>query len=317
MPTPAVMPSTIPRNRLLNFDIDLFLNPFIPPSQVHRLPTPIAHFLGHRAYTPTEPSPIVAWGLTFFASVAGLCLVGGVFKYAPGIAKWNPPPLVASFGASAVLDYNCIRSPLAQPRNTIFGHTMSAIVAVAISKGFQRYAAFSSIDWFAAAIACGTANLLMSMTNTVHPPGGATAILACVQADVVAMGWMFVPVVMVGSMLMIIVACLFNNTLRWYPMYWWTSAEVGQAYKSNRKKQWEAEEKVRSEANEDFEQGASEERSDSQDMTDGLGVTVGTGNEIRVAAEGIHMPSTFELTHIEREFLGELQERLKLAVKGD
>lgn len=123
-----------------------------------------------------------------------------------------------------------------------------------MSKGFQHYANFDNIDWVAGAIACATANLVMSLTNTVHPPGGATAILACIQADVVAMGWMFVPVVMLASVLMCIVACLFNNTLRWYPTYWWTSAEVGQAYKSKAKKQREREEEVKKgEESEDLE----------------------------------------------------------------
>ena len=234
------------KNHVLNFDIDHFLNPYVPRNRLDLVPRPIAHFLGYRTHTPKEPSHLVSWILTFFATVAGLCLVGGVYNYAPAVAKYNPPALVASLGASAVLDYNSIRSPLAQPRNTVFGHTLSAIVAVAISKGFQHYSNFSSITWVAGAIACATANLLMSITSTVHPPGGATAILACVDSRVVAMGWMFVPIMLLASVLMSIVALLFNNTLRWYPIYWWTSAEVGQAYgsrKVNAEKEEEEEKK--------------------------------------------------------------------------
>ena len=40
--------------------------------------------------------------------------------------------LLGSFGASAVLVYGAIRSPLAQPRNLIGGHVLSALIGVAV-----------------------------------------------------------------------------------------------------------------------------------------------------------------------------------------
>lgn len=42
--------------------------------------------------------------------------------------------LIASFGASAVLLHSAIRAPLAQPRNVIVGHTVSAVVGVTVFK---------------------------------------------------------------------------------------------------------------------------------------------------------------------------------------
>lgn len=312
------MPSKSPREQVLNFDIDTYLNPIVPPSQLFRLPKPIAHFLGHRTHTPSEPPHLISYILAYFSTVAGLCLVAGVYNYSPGISKWNPPPLVASFGASAVLDYNTIRSPLAQPRNTIIGHTLSAVVAVAISKGFQHYSIFPEIDWAAAAIACATANLVMSLTNTIHPPGGATAILACIQSDVIALGWMYVPLILLASILMCTVACLFNNTLRWYPTHWWSSAETGQAWESQARKQQEEEERRREEkeAAADLEKQKTEQVSDAEGGSDGEDGSAKPEPVIRVAAEEIFLPSgvDFRLSQYEREFLGELQERLKLAM---
>lgn len=38
--------------------------------------------------------------------------------------------LIGSFGASAVLLYGAVRSPLAQPRNLLGGHVFSAIIGV-------------------------------------------------------------------------------------------------------------------------------------------------------------------------------------------
>src|ERR1700744_2339623 len=100
-----------PGRRLLNPNIDEFLNPYLPHNQVRHLPTPISHFLGYRAKPPREPPIIFQWILTFFATIAGICVVGAVYNFAPAITRWNPPPIIASLGASAVLDYNTIRSP--------------------------------------------------------------------------------------------------------------------------------------------------------------------------------------------------------------
>lgn len=41
--------------------------------------------------------------------------------------------VIGSFGATAVLVYSAWQAPLAQPRNVIFGHVLSALVGVSIS----------------------------------------------------------------------------------------------------------------------------------------------------------------------------------------
>jgi hypothetical protein len=62
----------------------------------------------------------------------------------------------------------------------------------------------------------------MALTNTVHPPGGATAMLAVTDDTVLGLGWFFVPMVLVGSLLLLAAALLINNIQRRYPDYWWT-----------------------------------------------------------------------------------------------
>lgn len=213
---------------LFNFDIDRYLNPYIPHNRLYILPRPLQHFLGYRKDPHIEPPAAVQWLLTFVACLAGLCLVGGTYAFAPGIAKYHPPVIIASLGASAILDYNAVRSPLAQPRNAVLGHTLSAIIGVSIAKLFQHQPAFfADYGWVAGAVGCACASLVMSATNTVHPPGGATATLASTDMEVVQLGWMFVPLVLLGSLLMVTVALLFNNLLRQYPVYWWTPEDVG------------------------------------------------------------------------------------------
>lgn len=86
---------------------------------------------------------------------------------------------------------------------------------------------FESIRWVAGAASCGVASSLMTLTNSVHPPGGATALLAAVDPTVNALGWMFIPLVLMATILMLGVALLVNNIQRQYPIYWWSPKEVG------------------------------------------------------------------------------------------
>ncbi|KAJ4354230.1 uncharacterized protein N0V89_005964 [Didymosphaeria variabile] len=125
-------------------------------------------------------------------------------------------------GASAVLEYNAIRSPLGQPRNALLGHTISAIIGVGITKLFRLRSDFEKIKWIAGAISCGTASAVMLITGTVHPPGGASAVLAATSPEITEMGWYFVGVIMWGTTLMLIVGLVLNNVQRQFPVYWWT-----------------------------------------------------------------------------------------------
>jgi hypothetical protein len=69
----------------------------------------------------------------------------------------------------------------------------------------------------------------MLLTNTVHPPGGASAVLAATDSVITAMGWYFVGLVLWGTTLMIIVGLVINNIQRQFPIYWWTPLDVRKA----------------------------------------------------------------------------------------
>ena len=82
--------------------------------------------------------------------------------------------IIGSFGASAVLIYGAIKSPLAQPRNLLGGHVLSALIGVTAFKLLEPNL------WLAAALAVATSIALMHATKTLHPPGGATALIAVI-----------------------------------------------------------------------------------------------------------------------------------------
>ncbi len=126
--------------------------------------------------------------------------------------------MIGSFGASAVLVYGAIKSPLAQPRNLVGGHFLSALVGVAAFKIFQGQPAL------AAAAAVATAIAVMLATKTLHPPGGATALIAVIGGEKVhTLGFLYAVVpAAAGAAILLIVALLFNNILknRRYPEFW-------------------------------------------------------------------------------------------------
>jgi CBS-domain-containing membrane protein len=127
--------------------------------------------------------------------------------------------LIGSFGASAVLVYGAIKSPLAQPRNLLGGHILSGLVGVAC------WQLFGDTLWLAAALGVSLAIAAMLATKTLHPPGGATALIAVIGGPKVhALGYLYAFVTAgAGAMVLLIVALLVNNLSRnrKYPEFWW------------------------------------------------------------------------------------------------
>ncbi len=126
--------------------------------------------------------------------------------------------VIGSFGASAVLVYGAIKSPLAQPRNLVGGHIFSALVGVA------AYELLHSHMWLAAAVAVATAIAVMHATKTLHPPGGATALIAVIGSEGIHdLGFLYAVIPAgLGAAIMLVVALLVNNIpkTRKYPEFW-------------------------------------------------------------------------------------------------
>jgi CBS-domain-containing membrane protein len=76
----------------------------------------------------------------------------------------------------------------------------------------------------AAAMAVATAIALMHATRTLHPPGGATALIAVIGSERVHdLGYWFAVIPAgAGSLVMLIVGLGVNNLLprRRYPLFW-------------------------------------------------------------------------------------------------
>jgi len=125
--------------------------------------------------------------------------------------------LIGSFGASSVLIYGAIQSPLAQPRNLVGGHVISALVGVTV------YKFIPDIIWLSAPLAVAFSIVFMQYTKTLHPPGGATALIAVSSTGKIPeLGyWYVLSPVLTGCIILLIVALFFNNITsnRRYPVH--------------------------------------------------------------------------------------------------
>jgi hypothetical protein len=122
------------------------------------------------------------------------------------------PLIAAPFGAAAVLVFAVPNAPLAQPRNLIFGNFIGAIVSVLM------VFLFGSEPWVMA-LAVATAIKLMQLTKTLHPPGGAVALVGVMSKA--QLSFIFTPV-LVGSIILLFCTFVFNNLMpgRSYPKHW-------------------------------------------------------------------------------------------------
>ena len=141
---------------------------------------------------------------TFFGSFAGISLIGLLQSfYLPASDNLF---LVGSFGATSVLIYGVINSPLAQPRNVIGGHVICAIIGVTFNY-------FIPQSWLAAALAVSVSIVMMQVTKTLHPPGGATALIAIIGSErIKSLGYLYVlSPILSGIVVLMMVALFFNN----------------------------------------------------------------------------------------------------------
>ncbi len=148
-------------------------------------------------FKPSEKNPYVLL-ITGAAAFLALLVIAVIDQ------RYDDPYLIASFGATAVLIYGAPKAPFSQPKNVFFGHLFSAVIGVAVAFIFD--AAGLYVDYYPVAIgiAVAVSIVVMMVTGTIHPPGGATA-LTCVLNGYFGAEYIIRPV-MLGVILMMIIA---------------------------------------------------------------------------------------------------------------
>lgn len=172
---------------------------------------------GGGTQAPIKPFSKIAWSwLGAFIGIYLVSIMGKLTNY----DLLNNLFLIGSFGASAVLIYGAPQADFSQPKNLLGGHIFSAIIGVTIYN-------YIPLDIsILAALAVSLSIVFMHFTNTMHPPGGATALIAVIgSSQVHESKYLFVlSPVATGAVIMLIVALFVNNlsknTKRHYPKYW-------------------------------------------------------------------------------------------------
>jgi len=173
----------------------------------------------HKMKGHTKSLPPVSLSEIFWSWIGAFLGIGAVSYINYNMLEGTDLVMViGSFGASAVLIYGAIDVPLAQPRNLVGGHIVSALAGVTCYKLLQPNL------WLAGAVAVATAIAFMHATKTLHPPGGATALIAVIGSEKIhALGYLYtiIPAGM-GATIMLVVALLVNNIprSRRYPEFW-------------------------------------------------------------------------------------------------
>ena len=117
---------------------------------------------------------------------------------------WLIPP----FWASMVLVMGVHESPLAQPKNILFGHVLSALSGVVI------FALLGSSP-LSLGIAVALSVFVMASFNIIHPPAGANPIIAILGGK--GIGFVLMPVA-IGAIFIVIFAIIYNRIIgRNYP----------------------------------------------------------------------------------------------------
>ncbi|RYC60417.1 hypothetical protein CHU98_g5772 [Xylaria longipes] len=210
----------------LHFDIDRYVDPIIPAPPWEAVPYPISYLLGHRRFPAEKKYGNVLLTLrALFGVFVSLVLIQLLSHQIPW-AVAGGPRIVASFGAAAVLEFCAFESPFAQPRNFIVSQIIASVIGVSLSKLFQLRSNDDWVRWLGGALACAITTAVMDLTKTVHPPAGATALIAVIDDSAQSIGWKFIPLVLLGCSIMLSVALISNNIFTRFPVYWWTANDL-------------------------------------------------------------------------------------------
>ena len=158
----------------------------------------------------------VGWAEVAIAGIAALIGIAAVHA----LTSWVAGPqaaifMVGSMGAAAVLLFAVPHGALSQPWPVFGGQLVSAVIGVAAAQWIADPA-------LAAGLAVGGAIAAMQVLRCIHPPGGATALIAVIGGPAVhdlGYGYVLLPV-LANTAIIFLVAVAANYPFPWrrYPI---------------------------------------------------------------------------------------------------
>jgi Ca2+-binding EF-hand superfamily protein len=201
--------------------------------------SPMAEYLKKfkgKGAPPMPRPPIKQTLFSWLGSFSGIASLGLLQKYvlAP-LPTGDVVLLVGSFGAMSVLLYSMPAAPFSQPKNALLGNTIGGAVGVAVVKAFEL-CHLGHMLWLMAALAVSLTIVAQERTTSVHPPGGATALIFVMKSCVAGLppshsfgvsdvwDWFIFCPGFLGTAILVFVALTINNISekRNYPARWWS-----------------------------------------------------------------------------------------------
>jgi len=170
----------------------------------------LRHWLGLDSPSPSHAEKLVS-ALGAFIGIFATYWISAQF-----LGTTSTFLLVGSMGAGAVLLFAVPHGQLSQPWPAFGGHLIASLIGVSIAMLVPN-------TLLAAALSVSLAVIAMQYLRCIHPPGGATALIAVIGgADVQMLGFAFVLLVMLNALTLLVVAIVFNAPFKWrrYPAAW-------------------------------------------------------------------------------------------------
>ncbi len=153
--------------------------------------------------------------ISSFGAFLGISLIAKISFFFTGFH--GAMMLIPSMGASAVLVFAVPQGPLSQPWPLIGGNLLSAAVGVSCYHLYLWH--WLPSIFITAGVAVGLAIGLMLLTRTLHPPGGASALVGGDAIHALGYHYLLTPVLL-NVLVIFTVALIFNNFFYWrrYPI---------------------------------------------------------------------------------------------------
>ncbi|CAH7673297.1 HPP family protein [Phakopsora pachyrhizi] len=207
------------------------------------LPYWVSRFLGYRSENESRPIWLLKWMdkfrvpnllesclCDFFASFTTILLICTVFS-TTSLAKLPIPIVLAPAGAVVISIYGYPLAPVSSPRNVLLGQFWASLVSSIVTKilldhntmtvTVERGEMGRNLVWLAACLSLAITIVVQNITRSLHPPGGATAVLGSVSPGIVEIGFKYIGLVMAMVLIILGLALIIQNiSRRRYPMYW-------------------------------------------------------------------------------------------------
>ncbi|MBW0496589.1 hypothetical protein O181_036304 [Austropuccinia psidii MF-1] len=212
------------------------------------LPPWISRFLGYSKNGERHPIWLLRWLDVLkipicveeflsacFCTFAALACLSQVNLHS-ALSHLPIPVIYGPAGATAILLFTLPHSPASTPRSLLLGHLSASSISTILTQTiltFPEELQLSNQHNIATKIwLCSCASLTISLafqiaTNSVHPPGGAIALVGTSTPGLVKIGWAYIGWVMSEAFILLAFALFFGNIgRRTYPLYWWLPSKT-------------------------------------------------------------------------------------------